>query len=75
MIKDAEGYVEDEEVVANEFEDRNPAAAAQTNGADLEDMEEGEVEDEVHENGSKAEATLEEMSEVGRTSTGLSFVS
>lgn len=62
-------------MVANGFKDSNSAAAAQTNGAVSEDMEEGEVEDEVHENGFEAEPTLKEISDVGHAPIGLSFVS
>jgi len=52
-------------VVANGFKDSNSAATAQTNGADPEDMEEGEVEDEVHESEIEAVVMPKEISEVG----------
>ncbi len=61
-------------MVANGFNDSNTAAAAHTNGADPDDVEEGELEDEVHENGFEAETMPKQMSEVGRSSTALSFV-
>jgi len=75
VIRDTEGRGDDKEVVANGFKDSDSAAAAQTSGADLEDMEEGEVEDEVHENGFEAEVMPNAISEVGHCPIRLSFVS
>ncbi len=75
MIRDTEGRGDDKEVVANGFKDSDSAAAAQTSSADLEDMEEGEVEDEVHENGFEAEVMPKAISEVGHCPIRLSFVS
>lgn len=75
MIRDTEGRGEDKEVVANGFKDSDSAAAAQTSGADPADMEEGEVEDEVHENGFEAEVMPKEIFEVGHSPIRLSFVS
>jgi len=75
VIRDTEGRGDHKEVVANGFKDSDSAAAAQTSGADLEDMEEGEVEDEVHENGFEAEVMPKAISEVGHCPIRLSFVS
>lgn len=44
-MRDA-GYYEDEDTAVNGIDNGNPAATAQINGTNPDDMEEGEVEDE-----------------------------
>ena len=67
MIRDTEGNDEDEEMVTNGLEGDRSVVVEQTDNADLNDLEEGEVEDQTSHEIAQAEADTSNLVDVGRS--------
>lgn len=66
MIKKYEDQDEDEEMIANGVEEDSSAVAPLNNGADSEDLEEGELEANAYPSGIDTETKLSDAAEVSQ---------